>query len=128
MLPAVGAQTGAVVNVFVHLPQRMVDVWNAAFGPGALPRAERRVPHVDEPLREVDDDVDDRTGLRADRREHGGGRLRDELRHRADADETDGQRVDAAGGVLDDRPVGAGLRDRVDARSERDGALARRHG
>jgi membrane-associated protease RseP (regulator of RpoE activity) len=34
VLPAVGAQTGAVVNVFVHLPQRMVDVWNAAFGSG----------------------------------------------------------------------------------------------
>lgn len=34
VLPAVGAQTGAVVNVFVHLPQRMVDVWNAAFGTG----------------------------------------------------------------------------------------------
>ncbi|MGO4535418.1 M50 family metallopeptidase [Leifsonia sp. 2MCAF36] len=32
VLPAVGAQTGAVANVFVHLPQRMVDVWNAAFG------------------------------------------------------------------------------------------------
>ena len=32
VLPAVGAQTGAVVNVFLHLPQRMVDVWNAAFG------------------------------------------------------------------------------------------------
>ena len=32
VLPAVGAQTAAVVNVFVHLPQRMVDVWNAAFG------------------------------------------------------------------------------------------------
>ncbi len=32
VLPAVGAQTGAVFNVFLHLPQRMVDVWNAAFG------------------------------------------------------------------------------------------------
>lgn len=32
VLPAVGAQTGAVVGVVVHLPQRMVDVWNAAFG------------------------------------------------------------------------------------------------
>ena len=34
VLPAVGAQVGAVANVIVHLPQRMVDVWNAAFGPG----------------------------------------------------------------------------------------------
>ncbi|MFF1634369.1 M50 family metallopeptidase [Leifsonia sp. NPDC058248] len=34
VLPAVGAQAGAVVGVIVHLPQRMVDVWNAAFGPG----------------------------------------------------------------------------------------------
>ncbi len=34
VLPAVGAQIGAVANVIVHLPQRMVDVWNAAFGPG----------------------------------------------------------------------------------------------
>lgn len=34
VLPAVGAQTGAVVGVIIHLPQRMVDVWNAAFGPG----------------------------------------------------------------------------------------------
>jgi membrane-associated protease RseP (regulator of RpoE activity) len=34
VLPAVGAQTGAVVGVIVHLPQRLVDVWNAAFGPG----------------------------------------------------------------------------------------------
>jgi membrane-associated protease RseP (regulator of RpoE activity) len=32
VLPAVGAQTAAVFNVFLHLPQRMVDVWNAAFG------------------------------------------------------------------------------------------------
>jgi len=32
VLPAVGAQTGAVFNAFLHLPQRMVDVWNAAFG------------------------------------------------------------------------------------------------
>jgi len=32
VLPAVGAQTGAVFNVFLHLPQRMVDIWNAAFG------------------------------------------------------------------------------------------------
>jgi membrane-associated protease RseP (regulator of RpoE activity) len=32
VLPAVGAQTEAVFNVFLHLPQRMVDVWNAAFG------------------------------------------------------------------------------------------------
>lgn len=34
VLPAVGAQTGAVVGVIIHLPQRMVDVWNAAFGSG----------------------------------------------------------------------------------------------
>lgn len=34
VLPAVGAQTGAVVGVIVHLPQRMVEVWNAAFGSG----------------------------------------------------------------------------------------------
>lgn len=34
VLPAVGAQTGAVVGVVIHLPQRMVDVWNAAFGSG----------------------------------------------------------------------------------------------
>lgn len=32
VLPAVGAQTAAVVGVVIHLPQRMVDVWNAAFG------------------------------------------------------------------------------------------------
>ena len=32
VLPAVGAQTAAVVTVFVNLPQRLVDVWNAAFG------------------------------------------------------------------------------------------------
>jgi len=32
VLPAVGAQTSAVVGVVIHLPQRMVDVWNAAFG------------------------------------------------------------------------------------------------
>ncbi len=34
VLPAVGAQTGAVVGVIIHLPQRMVEVWNAAFGSG----------------------------------------------------------------------------------------------
>ncbi|WP_025155884.1 M50 family metallopeptidase [Leifsonia aquatica] len=34
VLPAVGTQVGAVFNVFIHLPQRMVDVWNAAFGSG----------------------------------------------------------------------------------------------
>ncbi|MFE4952087.1 M50 family metallopeptidase [Leifsonia sp. NPDC056665] len=34
VLPAVGAQTTAVVGVIIHLPQRMVDVWNAAFGSG----------------------------------------------------------------------------------------------
>lgn len=34
VLPAVGAQTSAVVGVVIHLPQRMVDVWNAAFGSG----------------------------------------------------------------------------------------------
>ncbi|MEY9850676.1 membrane-associated protease RseP (regulator of RpoE activity) [Leifsonia sp. EB41] len=32
VLPAVGAQTSAVVGVVIHLPQRMVDIWNAAFG------------------------------------------------------------------------------------------------
>jgi membrane-associated protease RseP (regulator of RpoE activity) len=34
VLPAVGDQTAAVVGVVIHLPQRMVDVWNAAFGSG----------------------------------------------------------------------------------------------
>jgi membrane-associated protease RseP (regulator of RpoE activity) len=34
VLPAVGAQIGAVAGVIVHLPERLVDVWNAAFGPG----------------------------------------------------------------------------------------------
>jgi membrane-associated protease RseP (regulator of RpoE activity) len=34
VLPAVGAQVGAVTGVIIHLPQRLVDVWNAAFGPG----------------------------------------------------------------------------------------------
>jgi membrane-associated protease RseP (regulator of RpoE activity) len=34
VLPAVGAQVGAVAGVIIHLPQRLVDVWNAAFGPG----------------------------------------------------------------------------------------------
>lgn len=32
VLPAVGAQTAAVAGVIVNLPQRMVAVWNAAFG------------------------------------------------------------------------------------------------
>lgn len=31
VLPAVGAQISAVTGVVIHLPQRMVDVWNAAF-------------------------------------------------------------------------------------------------
>ena len=30
--PAVGANIAAVTNIILHLPQRMVDVWNAAFG------------------------------------------------------------------------------------------------
>ncbi|WP_431280106.1 M50 family metallopeptidase [Leifsonia poae] len=34
VLPAVGAQVGAVTGVIINLPQRLVDVWNAAFGPG----------------------------------------------------------------------------------------------
>lgn len=34
VLPAVGEQTAAVVGVIVNLPQRLVDVANAAFGPG----------------------------------------------------------------------------------------------
>ncbi|AGW41522.1 zinc metalloprotease [Leifsonia xyli subsp. cynodontis DSM 46306] len=32
VLPAVGAQTGAVAGVVINLPERMVAVWNAAFG------------------------------------------------------------------------------------------------
>lgn len=31
-LPAVGSNIVAVANIIVHLPQRLVDVWNAAFG------------------------------------------------------------------------------------------------
>ncbi|MBX3091037.1 MAG: site-2 protease family protein [Cryobacterium sp.] len=31
VLPAVGANITAVANIILHLPQRMVDVWNAAF-------------------------------------------------------------------------------------------------
>ncbi|WP_223695100.1 M50 family metallopeptidase [Leifsonia poae] len=34
VLPAVGAQTGAVVGVIINLPERLVGIWNAAFGPG----------------------------------------------------------------------------------------------
>ena len=34
VLPAVGTQIGAVGGMIVDLPQRMVGVWNAAFGPG----------------------------------------------------------------------------------------------
>ena len=30
--PAVGNNIVAVGNIILHLPQRMVDVWNAAFG------------------------------------------------------------------------------------------------
>lgn len=33
VLPAVGANIVAVTNIILHLPQRLVDVWNAAFGP-----------------------------------------------------------------------------------------------
>lgn len=32
VLPAVGDNIAAVGNIILHLPQRMVDVWNAAFG------------------------------------------------------------------------------------------------
>jgi membrane-associated protease RseP (regulator of RpoE activity) len=35
VLPAVGDNIAAVGNIVLHLPQRMVDVWNAAFGPAA---------------------------------------------------------------------------------------------
>ncbi len=34
VLPAVGQQIGAVGGMIIDLPQRMVGVWNAAFGPG----------------------------------------------------------------------------------------------
>jgi membrane-associated protease RseP (regulator of RpoE activity) len=34
VLPAVGQNIGAVVGMIAHLPQRLVDVANAAFGPG----------------------------------------------------------------------------------------------
>ncbi len=34
VLPAVGEQTAAVAGIIVNLPQRMIDVANAAFGPG----------------------------------------------------------------------------------------------
>lgn len=33
VLPAVGANIAGVTNIIIHLPQRLVDVWNAAFGP-----------------------------------------------------------------------------------------------
>lgn len=33
VLPAVGSNIASVVGVIVHLPERLVDVWNAAFGP-----------------------------------------------------------------------------------------------
>lgn len=35
VLPAVGNNIGAVVKIIAHLPARVVDVWNAAFGPEA---------------------------------------------------------------------------------------------
>lgn len=34
VLPAVGEQTAGVVGIVINLPQRMIDVANAAFGPG----------------------------------------------------------------------------------------------
>jgi membrane-associated protease RseP (regulator of RpoE activity) len=34
VLPAVGDNIGRVANLILHLPQRMVDIVNAAFGPG----------------------------------------------------------------------------------------------
>jgi membrane-associated protease RseP (regulator of RpoE activity) len=34
VLPAVGTQIGAVGGMIIDLPQRLVGVWNAAFGPG----------------------------------------------------------------------------------------------
>ncbi len=39
VLPAVGENVVAVGNIILHLPQRMIDVWNAAFG------AEERDPN-----------------------------------------------------------------------------------
>ncbi len=39
VLPAVGANIAGVTNIILHLPQRLVDVWNAAFG------AEERDPN-----------------------------------------------------------------------------------
>lgn len=33
VLPAVGANIAGVTNIIIHLPQRLIDVWNAAFGP-----------------------------------------------------------------------------------------------
>lgn len=33
VLPAVGSNIASVVGVIVHLPERLIDVWNAAFGP-----------------------------------------------------------------------------------------------
>ena len=35
VLPAVGANIAGVTNIIIHLPQRLIDVWNAAFGPEA---------------------------------------------------------------------------------------------
>jgi membrane-associated protease RseP (regulator of RpoE activity) len=35
VLPAVGDNIAAVGNIVLHLPQRLVDVWNGAFGPAA---------------------------------------------------------------------------------------------
>ena len=32
VLPTVGTNVEAVVGIIIHLPQRMIDVWNAAFG------------------------------------------------------------------------------------------------
>jgi membrane-associated protease RseP (regulator of RpoE activity) len=34
VLPFVGENISGVANIILHLPQRMVDVWNAAFGSG----------------------------------------------------------------------------------------------
>jgi membrane-associated protease RseP (regulator of RpoE activity) len=34
VLPAVGENIGAVVHMIANLPQRMIDIANAAFGPG----------------------------------------------------------------------------------------------
>ena len=33
VLPAVGNNIGQVVHLILNLPQRMIDIWNAAFGP-----------------------------------------------------------------------------------------------